>query len=160
MAKETGRKLIASNKKARHDYAILRTWEAGLVLAGTEVKSLREGRASLVDAFAQEHEGEIMLYGLHIAEYGYGSWTNHAPRRTRKLLLHKAEIVKILNTLRDGTGLTLVPLSMYFSEGWAKVELGLARGLKSYDKRQVLAKRDAEKEIQREMGRHLKGRAR
>ncbi|HEX5204992.1 MAG TPA: SsrA-binding protein, partial [Actinoplanes sp.] len=80
MAKEQGRKLIASNKKARHDYAILKTYEAGLVLAGTEVKSLREGRASLVDAFAQEYEGEIMLYGLHIAEYGYGSWTNHAPR--------------------------------------------------------------------------------
>jgi len=156
--KETGRKLIASNKKARHDYAILRTYEAGIVLAGTEVKSLREGRASLVDAFAQEHEGEIMLYGLHIAEYGYGSWTNHAPRRTRKLLLHKAEIGKILAQLRDGSGLTLVPLSMYFSEGWAKVELALARGLKSYDKRQVLAARDAQKEIARELGRRLKGR--
>ncbi|XVU20956.1 SsrA-binding protein SmpB [Actinoplanes sp. CA-054009] len=160
MGKETGRKLIASNKKARHDYAILKTWEAGLVLAGTEVKSLREGRASLVDAFAAEHEGEILLYGLHIAEYGYGSWTNHAPRRTRKLLLHKAEIVKILSQLNDGNGLTLVPLSMYFSEGWAKVELGMARGLKSYDKRQVMAKRDAEKEIAREMGRRLKGRTR
>lgn len=160
MRKETGRKLIASNKKARHDYAILRTYEAGIVLAGTEVKSLREGRASLVDAFAQEHEGEIMLYGLHIAEYGYGSWTNHAPRRTRKLLLHKAEIVKILTQLRDGSGLTLVPLSMYFNEGWAKVELGLARGLKSYDKRQILAARDAQKEIAREMGRRLKGRTR
>ena len=151
MAKETGRKLIASNKKARHDYAILRTYEAGLVLAGTEVKSLREGRASLVDAFAQEHEGEIMLYGLHIAEYGYGSWTNHVPRRTRKLLLHRIEIAKILNQLRDGNGLTLVPLSMYFSNGWAKVELGLARGLRSYDKRQVLAERDAQKEIARAM---------
>ncbi|XVV17129.1 SsrA-binding protein SmpB [Actinoplanes sp. CA-131856] len=160
MSKETGRKLIASNKKARHDYAILKTWEAGLVLAGTEVKSLREGRASLVDAFAGEHNGELMLYGLHIAEYGYGSWTNHAPRRTRKLLLHKAEIVKIISQLNDGNGLTLVPLSMYFSEGWAKVELGMARGLKSYDKRQVMAKRDAEKEIAREMGRRLKGRTR
>ena len=160
MGKETGRKLIASNKKARHDYAILKTYEAGLVLAGTEVKSLREGRASLVDAFAGEHEGEIMLYGLHIAEYGYGSWTNHAPRRTRKLLLHKAEIGKILSQLRDGNGLTLVPLSLYFNEGWAKVELGLARGLKSYDKRQVMAKRDAEKEIAREMGRRLKGNTR
>ncbi|MCO8269977.1 SsrA-binding protein SmpB [Actinoplanes sp. TRM 88003] len=158
MSRETGRKLIASNKKARHDYAILRTYEAGLVLAGTEVKSLREGRASLVDAFAQEHEGEIMLYGLHIAEYGYGSWTNHAPRRTRKLLLHKSEIQRILAQLRDGNGLTLVPLSMYFNEGWAKVELGMARGLKSYDKRQVLAERDAKKEIAHEMGRRLKGR--
>jgi SsrA-binding protein len=158
VAKETGRRLIASNKKARHDYAILRTYEAGLVLSGTEVKSLREGRASLVDAFAQEHEGEILLYGLHIAEYGYGSWTNHAPRRTRKLLLHKLEIVRILNQLQDGNGLTLVPLSMYFSNGWAKVELGLARGLRTYDKRQVLAARDAQKEIARELGRRLKGR--
>ena len=160
MKKETGRRLIASNKKARHDYAILKTYEAGIVLAGTEVKSLREGRASLVDAFAGEHDGEIMLYGLHIAEYGYGSWTNHAPRRTRKLLLHKVEIAKILSQLRDGNGLTLVPLSMYFNEGWAKVELGLARGLKSYDKRQVLAARDAQREIAREMGRRLKGRTR
>lgn len=158
MARETGRKLIASNKKARHDYAILKTYEAGIVLAGTEVKSLREGRASLVDAFAQESDGEIMLYGLHIAEYGYGSWTNHAPRRTRKLLLHRVEIARILSQLRDGNGLTLVPLSMYFSNGWAKVELGLARGLRSYDKRQVLAKRDADEEIAREMGRRLKGR--
>jgi SsrA-binding protein len=158
VARETGRRLIASNKKARHDYAVLKTYEAGLVLAGTEVKSLREGRASLVDAFAQEHEGEIMLYGLHIAEYGYGSWTNHAPRRTRKLLLHRVEIARILSQLRDGNGLTLVPLSLYFRDGWAKVELGLARGLKSYDKRQVLAERDAQKEIAREMGRRLKGR--
>ena len=158
MGRDEGRTLIASNKKARHDYAILKTYEAGLVLAGTEVKSLRAGYVSLRDAFAQEHEGEIMLYGLHIAEYGYGSWTNHAPRRTRKLLLHKAEIGKILAQLRDGSGLTLVPLSMYFSEGWAKVELALARGLKSYDKRQVLAARDAQKEIARELGRRLKGR--
>ena len=158
MGKDTGRRLIASNKKARHDYAIVKTYEAGLVLAGTEVKSLREGLASLVDAFAQEHQGEIMLYGLHIAEYGYGSWTNHAPRRTRKLLLHRSEIVKILTQLRDGNGLTLVPLSLYFNEGWAKVEIGLARGLKSYDKRQVLATRDAQREIAREMGRRLKGR--
>jgi SsrA-binding protein len=158
MPRETGVKLVASNKKARHDYAILKTYEAGLVLAGTEVKSLRLGRASLVDTFAQEHEGEIMLYGLHIAEYGFGSWTNHAPRRTRKLLLHKVEIVKILNQLRDGSGLTLVPLSLYFKDGWAKIELGLAKGLKSYDKRQVMAERDAKKEIAKEMGRRLKGR--
>src|SRR4051794_28991479 len=156
--RETGRKVIASNKKARHDYAILKTYEAGLVLAGTEVKSLRAGYVSLRDAFAQEHEGEIMLYGLHIAEYGFGSWTNHTPRRTRKLLLHRIEINRILAQLRDGNGLTLVPLSLYFSNGWAKVELGLARGLRSYDKRQVLAERDAKREIAREMGRRLKGR--
>jgi SsrA-binding protein len=156
--RETGRKVIASNKKARHDYAILKTYEAGLVLAGTEVKSLRAGYVSLRDAFAGEHEGELMLYGLHIAEYGFGSWTNHAPRRTRKLLLHRVEIDRIRAQLRDSTGLTLVPLSLYFANGWAKVELGLARGLKSYDKRQALAARDAQREIDREMGRRLKGR--
>jgi SsrA-binding protein len=158
MARETGTKVIASNKKARHDYAILKTYEAGLVLAGTEVKSLRAGYASIVDAFAQEHEGEIMLYNLHIAEYGFGSWTNHAPRRTRKLLLHRIEIARILEKLRDGNGLTLVPLSLYFHDGWAKVELALARGMKAYDKRQSIAKRDADKEIARALGRHLKGR--
>ncbi|NJP34397.1 SsrA-binding protein SmpB [Micromonospora thermarum] len=151
------RTLIASNKKARHDYTVLKTYEAGIVLAGTEVKSLREGRASLVDAFAQERDGELMLYGLHIAEYGYGTWTNHAPRRTRKLLLHRVEIDRIREKLRDG-GFTLVPLSMYFSNGWAKVELALARGRKSYDKRQALAERDAQREIARELGRRLKGR--
>ena len=159
-ARETGRKVIASNKKARHDYAILRTYEAGLVLAGTEVKSLRAGYVSIVDAFAQEHEGELMLYNLHIAEYGFGSWTNHAPRRTRKLLLHRLEIDRILDKLRDGPGLTLVPLSLYFSDGWAKVELGVAKGLRSYDKRQAMAERDANREIAREMGRRLKGRSR
>jgi SsrA-binding protein len=158
MKPDQDKKVIARNKKARHDYAIVKTYEAGLVLAGTEVKSLREGRVSLVDAFAQEHDGELLLYGLHIAEYGFGSWTNHAPRRTRKLLLHRVEIAKIIDKLRDGNGLTLVPLSMYFAGGWAKVELGLARGLKSYDKRQVLAERDAKREIARQLGRHLKGR--
>jgi SsrA-binding protein len=158
MTRETGRKLIASNKKARHDYAILKTYEAGLVLSGTEVKSLRAGYCSLRDAFAGEHEGELMLYGLHIAEYGFGSWTNHAPRRTRKLLLHRVEIDRIRARLRDENGLTVVPLSLYFAEGWAKVELGLARGLRSYDKRQALATRDAQREIARHMGRHLKGR--
>ncbi|MEW2378788.1 SsrA-binding protein SmpB [Micromonospora sp. NPDC047812] len=157
-ARQTERRLIASNKKARHDYTILKTYEAGVVLAGTEVKSLREGRASLVDAFAQERDGELMLYGLHIAEYGFGSWTNHAPRRTRKLLLRRVEIARILERTREG-GLTLVPLSMYFSGGWAKVELALAKGRKSYDKRQALAERDAEREIARELGRHLKGRS-
>ncbi|WP_446215322.1 SsrA-binding protein SmpB [Micromonospora sp. IBHARD004] len=159
MSRDTGRKLVASNKKARHDYTILKTYEAGIVLAGTEVKSLREGRVSLVDAFAQERDGEIMLYGLHIAEYGFGTWTNHQPRRTRKLLLHRVEIARILEKLREGGGgLTLVPLSMYFANGWAKVELGLARGKKSYDKRQALAERDANREIARELGRRLKGR--
>ena len=121
------------------------------------MKSLREGRASLVDAFAQESDGEIMLYGLHIPVYAYGTWTNHQPRRTRKLLLHRSEINKILNSLQE-TGLTLVPLSMYFVDGWAKVELALARGKRSYDKRQAIAERDANRDIAREMSRRLRGR--
>ena len=157
VSRDTERKVVAANKKARHDYTVLKTYEAGIVLAGTEVKSLREGRVSLVDAFAQERDGELMLYGLHIAEYGYGTWTNHQPRRTRKLLLRRVEIDRILEKLRDG-GVTLVPLSMYFSNGWAKVEIALARGRRSYDKRQVLAERDANREIARELGRRLKGR--
>jgi len=156
MPREKGRKLVASNKKARHDYAILDTYEAGIVLSGTEVKSLRLGRASLVDGFAQERNGEIMLYQVNIPEYVQGTWTNHEVRRTRKLLLKRAEITKILNKLNE-SGLTLVPLSLYFSDGWAKVELGLARGKKSYDKRQDMAERDANREIAREMGRRLKG---
>lgn len=161
-ARNPDRTLVASNRKARHDYAILKTYEAGLVLAGTEVKSLRAGYCSLVDAFAQEREGELVLYNLHIAEYGFGSWTNHAPRRTRKLLLKRVEIDRILDRLRAGSGaggggLTLVPLSLYFSGGWAKVELGLARGKRSYDKRQALAERDANREISRALGRRLKG---
>ena len=156
MPREKGRKLIASNKKARHDYMILDVYEAGIALMGTEVKSLRAGRASLVDSFAQERDGEIFLYGLHIPEYAMGTWTNHEPRRTRKLLLRREEIRRLLGKLKE-TGLTLVPLSMYFSDGWAKVELGLARGKKDYDKRQTLAKRDADREISRAMGRRRKG---
>jgi SsrA-binding protein len=156
MPREKGRKVVASNRKARHDYAILDTYEAGLALTGTEVKSLRLGRASLVDAFAQEKDGEIYLYGMHIPEYTQGSWTNHEPRRTRKLLLKRLEITRLIGKLQE-TGLTLVPLSLYFADGWAKVELGLARGKKSYDKRQDLAKRDAEREISRVMGRRSKG---
>lgn len=156
MTKEKPRRAIASNKKARHEYEILKTYEAGLVLLGTEVKSLRLGHASLVDAFAQERDGELLLYGLHIAEYGFGGWTNHAPRRTRKLLLHRVEIDRILDRIRE-PGLTLVPLSLYFDNGWAKVELGIGRGRRSFDKRQVLAERDANREIARQLGRHLKG---
>src|SRR4051812_11536212 len=141
MPREQGRKVVASNRKAHHDYAILDTYEAGLALLGTEVKSLRAGRASLVDAFAQEKDGELYLYGLHIPEYAHGTWTNHEPRRTRKLLLKRAEIIRLLTKTRE-SGLTMVPLSMYFKDGWAKVEIGLARGKKSYDKRQTLATRD------------------
>jgi SsrA-binding protein len=154
--REKGRKLIASNRKARHDYAILDTYEAGIALTGTEVKSLRAGRASLVDAFAQEKDGELYLYGMHVPEYAQGTWTNHEPRRTRKLLLNRQEIVRLVGKLKE-SGLTLVPLSLYFSDGWAKVELGLARGKKSYDKRQDLAKRDASREIAKAVGRRAKG---
>ena len=156
MPREKGRKLIASNRKARHDYAILDTYEAGIALVGTEVKSLRAGRASLVDAFGQERDGELYLHGLHIPEYTHGTWTNHEPRRTRKLLLKKIEINRLLNKLGE-SGLTLVPLSLYFSDGWAKVEIGLARGKRTYDKRQDLAERDANREISRALGRRAKG---
>ena len=156
MSRQTGRTLIASNKKARHDFAVLKTYEAGIALVGTEVKSARAGRVSIVEAFAQERDGEIMLHGLHIAEYSHGNRANHQPRRTRKLLLHRAEIRKILLKVKEA-GVTLVPLSMYFENGWAKVELAVARGKSSYDKRQVLAERDANREIARQMGRHLKG---
>ncbi|MCP2326735.1 SsrA-binding protein [Hamadaea flava] len=156
MPREKGRKVVATNRKARHDYAILDTYEAGIVLTGTEVKSLRMGRASLVDAFGQERDGEIYLHQLHIPEYTQGTWTNHDPRRTRKLLMHRTEIQKLLGKLTE-SGLTLIPLSLYFSDGWAKVELGLARGKKSYDKRQDLATRDANREIQRALGRRNKG---
>ncbi len=150
MPKEKGRKLIASNKRARHDYTILDTYEAGLVLTGTEVKSLREGRASLVDGFAQIRDAEVWLYNVHIPEYAHGTWTNHEPRRTRKLLLKKLELVKLLGKVQEG-GLTLVPLSMYFSDGWAKVELALARGKKDYDKRQTLLEKQMKREAERDM---------
>ena len=130
-------------------------YEAGIVLRGTEVKSLRGGRVSLRDAFAQERDGEIWLYGLHIAEYWLGTWTNHEPRRVRKLLLHRSEIHRILHRVHEDR-LTLIPLSMYFSDGWVKVELGLARGRTKYDKRQVIAERDANREISHELGRALK----
>ena len=156
MPREKGRKLVASNRKARHDYAIMDSFEAGMALTGTEVKSLRAGRASLVDAFGQVSNGEVFLHGMHIPEYAQGTWTNHEPRRTRKLLLKRHEIDRLTGKLRE-SGLTLVPLSVYFSDGWAKVELGLARGKRSYDKRQDLAKRDADREIARVAGRRGKG---
>ena len=156
MPREQGRKVVASNRKARHDYTILDTYEAGMALTGTEVKSLRAGRASLADAFGHENNGEIFLHGMHIPEYTQGTWTNHEPRRVRKLLLKRDEIHKLQGKLRDD-GVTLVPLSVYFNNGYAKVELGLAKGKKSYDKRQDLASRDAQREITRALGRRGKG---
>ncbi|MDN5917279.1 MAG: SsrA-binding protein SmpB [Pseudonocardia sp.] len=157
--KEQGRKVIVQNRRARHDYAILDTYEAGVALVGTEVKSLRLGRASMADAFATVDDGEVWLRGLHVPEYTQGSWTNHEPRRTRKLLLHKGEIERLIGKIREG-GLTLVPLALYFNDGKVKCEIALARGKKSYDKRADLAKRDADRDIQRAIGRAAKGRAR
>ena len=157
MARERGQKVIASNRKARHDYTVIDTYEAGIALTGTEVKSLRAGRASLVDAFATVDEGEVWLRGVHIAEYVQGTWTNHEPRRTRKLLLHKGEILRLIGKTRE-SGLSLVPLALYFKDGKVKVEIGLGRGKKAYDKRQAIAKRDADREISRAYGRALKGR--
>jgi SsrA-binding protein len=161
--RETGRKLIASNRRARHDYTILKTYEAGLVLIGNEVKSLRAGHASLAEAFVQDHDGELMLHGLHIPEhspYGrYGGRALYEPRRTRKLLMHRSEIDKIISRLGDA-GVTVVPLSLYFQDGWVKVEIALARGRRSFDKRQAMARRDADREIARELSDRVRGRRR
>ena len=154
--RSTGRSPIASNRKARHDYTILDIFEAGISLTGTEVKSLRSGRASLVDGFATVTEDEIWLRNVHIAEYAEGTWTNHAPRRARKLLLHRGEIDRLAGQLHEG-GLALIPLSMYFADGRVKVELGLGRGKKEYDKRQTMAKRDADRELAVYAGRRAKG---
>ncbi|WP_243789781.1 SsrA-binding protein SmpB [Saccharopolyspora gloriosae] len=157
MVKERGRKPIAQNRKARHDWSVLDTYETGIVLTGTEVKSLRQGKASLVDAFATVDDGEVWLRNAHIPEYTEGTWTNHEPRRSRKLLLHRGEILRLVGKIKE-TGLSLVPLSMYFSDGKAKVELALARGKKAHDKRHDMAKRDADREMQRHIGRIRKGR--
>lgn len=148
--------VVATNRKARHNYVILDTFEAGVALMGTEVKALREGQASLADAFATLDDGEIWLRNLHIPEYHAGSWTNHAPRRNRKLLLHRSEIDNLVGKIRDGN-LTLVPLSLYFTDGKVKVELALARGKQTHDKRQDMAKRDSDREVTRELGRRAKG---
>lgn len=154
--KGSGKRVIASNRKARHNYSVLEVFECGVVLTGTEVKSLRDGAASLADAFATVDDGEIWLRNLHIAEYHHGTWTNHAPRRNRKLLLHRRQIDLLVGKIRDGN-LTLVPLSMYFIDGKVKVELALARGKQAHDKRQDIARRDAQREVVRELGRRAKG---
>jgi SsrA-binding protein len=157
MPREQGRKLIAQNKKARHDYSILDTFEVGLVLTGTEVKSLRAGRASLVDGFATVDGGEVWLQHVHIPEYTQGTWTNHEPRRKRKVLMHRGEIDKLIGKTREG-GLTLVPLDLYFKDGKVKATLALARGKRAYDKRQSLAERDSRREMERAFGQYVKGR--
>jgi SsrA-binding protein len=156
MPKEQGRKLIAQNKKARHDYHIEDTYEAGLVLTGTEVKSLRQGRASLVDGFVDIENGEAWLHAVHIPEYSQGTWTNHSARRKRKLLLHRDEIAKLDRQVSE-KGLTVIPLSLYFNDGRAKVEIALAKGKKAWDKRQSIAERTADREKEQAVGRYLKG---
>jgi SsrA-binding protein len=156
MVKEIGRKVIAQNKKARHDYSIEDVFECGIVLTGTEVKSLRMGRASLIDGFAMVDKGELWLSGVHIPEYTQGTWTNHTPRRDRKLLVHAAEIRKLTARMKEG-GLTLVPLSLYFKDGKAKIELAVAKGKKVHDKRAALMERQAGREIEREVSRRRSG---
>ena len=154
--KDQRNRLIAQNKKARHDFHIEDTYEAGLVLQGTEVKSLRLGRANLTDGFVDIDGGEAWLHGVHIPEYSQGSWTNHAARRKRKLLLHRAELEKIERKVSE-KGHTVIPLSLYFVKGKAKVEIGLAKGKKSWDKRQSIASREFDREKEQELGRRLKG---
>jgi SsrA-binding protein len=148
--REEGRKLIAQNRKARHDYHLDDKLEAGLVLTGTEVKSLRAGRASLVDGYVDIKDGELWLRNVHIPEYTEGTWNNHEPRRPRKLLLHREQIRKLTNKTQE-SGLTIIPLSLYFQDGYAKVEIAVARGKKNYDKRQALAERQAKRDADRAM---------
>ena len=156
MAREQGRKLVAQNRKARHDYQVESTIEAGLVLTGTEVKSLRAGRATLTDGYATIDNGEVWLRGVHIPEYDLGTWTNHEPRRARKLLLRRDEIRKMQAKVK-AKGFTLVPLALYFKDGFAKVEIALATGRKGQDKRQAIAEREAKRETERAVGRRSKG---
>ena len=150
MPRERGEKVVASNRKARHDYAIIDVYEAGLVLTGTEVKALRQGRASLIDGYATVEYGEAYLENVHIPEYSQGTWTNHLTRRRRKLLLNRREIDKLARELKE-SGLTLVPLSLYFKDGRAKVEIALARGKREYDKRQTLKEQQDKREAARAM---------
>lgn len=148
-------KIVTTNRKAYHDYIILETYEAGIELVGTEVKSLREGKCNLKDSYATIKDGEIFLLNVHISPYSHGTAFNHEPTRTRKLLLHRSEIDKLTGKIKE-RGLTLVPLKVYFKKGRAKVELGLAKGKHTYDKRKDIAKRDTERELKREMKQKVK----
>lgn len=150
MAEQVNEKNITVNRKARHEYSILQTWEAGIVLVGTEVKSLRQGKANLVDSYAKLKDGEVWLINLHISEYTQGNINNHDPKRDRKLLLRKSEIRKLIGKTKE-KGLTLVPLRLYFKNGKVKVELALAKGKKVYDKRKDIAKRDFQREQERKI---------
>ena len=157
MAKKTaeGELVVARNRKARHDYLIEDTYEAGLALMGTEVKALRMGRASLTDGYAIFYGDELYLEGVHIPEYSQGTWTNHAARRRRKLLLHREQIDKLVSKAEQA-GHTIIPLSLYFKDGRAKVEIALAKGKKLHDKRQALRERQDRREAERAMSAHLK----
>jgi SsrA-binding protein len=148
--------VVARYRKAAHDYHLEDSWEAGIVLRGSEVKALRAGRASLVEGFADIEDGEIWLHGVHIPQYAQATWNNDGSRRKRKLLLHRAQIDKIERRVNE-SGLTIVPLSLYFKDGRAKVEIALARGKKTWDKRSALAERQAAREIERAVSRRLKG---
>jgi SsrA-binding protein len=150
MPRERGQKVVASNRKARHDFTILDVYEAGMVLSGTEVKALRAGRASLVDGYVAIDDGEAYLENVHIPEYTQGTWNNHMTRRRRKLLLNRVEINKLFRETREG-GLTIVPLSLYFKDGRAKVEIALARGKREYDKRATLKEQQDKREASRAM---------
>ena len=156
MPREIGRKLIAQNRRARHDYSIDSSLEAGIVLTGTEVKSLRAGRATLTDGYATIDNGEVWLRGVHIPEYSMGTWTNHEPRRARKLLLRAEEIKKLIHRTQVKV-FTLVPISLYFKDGYAKVEIALATGRESHDKRHAIAERESKREAAKAMGRRAKG---
>lgn len=152
MPKGTGN-LIAQNKKARHDYTVLETFEAGIVLQGTEIKSIRQGRINLKDGFARVRNGEVFLHNVHISPYEQGNLFNHDPLRTRKLLLHKKQIQKLIGETKN-TGVTLVPLKVYLKDGYAKVLIGLAKGKRSYDKREALKRKDIDRQIQRTLKDH------
>jgi SsrA-binding protein len=158
VVRELGKKVIAQNKSARHDYFIEEVYECGLVLTGTEVKSLRAGRASLTDGYAMAKDGEIWVSGIHIPEYNQGSWTNHMPRRDRKLLLHKRQIAQISGVIKQG-GLTLIPLSLYFKDGKVKVDIAVAKGKKAHDKRETLKQQQANREVDRELSRRASGKS-
>lgn len=154
--REEGTKLISSNRRARYDYEILDTFEAGLVLQGTEVKSLRDGKASLAEAYARVEGDEIWLVGAHIPEYVHGNRQNHDPTRPRKLLLHRAEIERLRGKVQE-KGLTLIPLRLYWKRGRAKLEIALGRGKKEFDRRDDVAKREAKREMDRAMSRRNRG---
>lgn len=141
-------KVVSQNKKAYHDYFIEETYETGIVLQGTEIKSIRQGRSNLKDSFARVENGEVFLHNMHISPYGQGNRFNHEPLRTRKLLLHKKEIAKLIGYAKE-TGYSLIPLKIYLKNGFAKVQLGLAKGKKNYDKREDLKKKEAKRDIER-----------